>query len=158
VRAVGNSNGTAVFARGVTDSHAYQGGIDTNGEVYIGWNDAATRFHYLGATQTNLRPNQEDILLQFDVFDDELELFAWRTSDPMPTEPTVSVVDDQFEGPGLIFIMHHPNGMGSGAFRFVQATPTPIIPEPSSVALGSLGMITLACFMFRTRLNGVRSA
>jgi hypothetical protein len=109
----------------------------------------------LGNVFTDLRPNQEDVLVQFDVFGDELELFAWRTGDAMPTEPTVSVVDDQFEGPGVIFIMHHPIGISSGAIRFVQASPTPI-PEPSTAAIGSLGIVALAAFGFRTRLNRVR--
>lgn len=155
----GNSQGTALFARFVpgANQHTYQGGIESTGDVYIGWNDADTRFHSLANLLTDLRPNQEDVVLQFDLFGNSLKLFAWRPTEPMPTEPTLTVIDNQFPGPGTVGLLHHPTGLGAGAFRFVHASPTPI-PEPSTAALGSLGMIALAGFVFRIRLNRVRSA
>jgi hypothetical protein len=155
LRASGNSAGTALFARFVGDDHAYQGGIETNGSVYIGWNDAATRFHDLGNVITSLRPNQEDVVLQFDVFGNSLKLFAWRPNEPKPTVPTVSVIDNRFPDAGNIALLHHPMGTGSGAFRYVHVAETPI-PEPATAALGSLAFIALASFAFRTCLLRVR--
>jgi hypothetical protein len=153
----GNSQGTALFARFLpgANPHTYQGGIESTGEVYIGWNGEDTRYHDLAHVFTDLRPNQEDVLLQFDVFGNSLKLFAWRPGEPMPSEPTVMVTDNTILDPGTIGLLHHPTGMGAGAFRFVQASRTPI-PEPSTVVLGSLGIVALAAFGFRTRLNRAR--
>ena len=155
VRASGDSAGTALFARFVGGDHAYQGGIDTRGEVYIGWNDGAANFNYLGQVFTDLRPNHDDVVLQFDVFGESLKLFAWRPGEPKPVVPTVSVIDKRFPDAGNVALLHHPRGIGSGAFRFVQVAETPI-PEPATVALGSLGAVALASFAFRARLCRVR--
>jgi hypothetical protein len=144
----------------VGNSHTYQAGIDTDGEVYVGWNQYVpgntppTVFHYLGSKLTDLRPNQEDVALQFDVFGNSLTLFAWRPYEPKPTQPTVTVIDNQIPGQGTVAIMHHPNGTGFGSFRYVNVDNSPI-PEPQSFALGSLGFVALAGFAFRTRLNRI---
>jgi RNA polymerase sigma factor (sigma-70 family) len=153
VRASGESAGTALFARfSGENQHTYQGGIETSGNVYIGWNGADTQFHNLGTVSTDLRPNQEDVVLQFDVFGNSLELFAWRPGEAKPTVPTVMVIDNQFAGLGQIGLLHHPIGTGSGTFRYVSVANVPI-PEPATVALGSLGFVALASFAFRIRLS-----
>jgi RNA polymerase sigma factor (sigma-70 family) len=154
VRVDGGSVGTAVFARFVGGSHTYQGGVETNGRVYIGWNDGTTRFHYLGQIFSDLRPDEEDVVLQFDVFGELLKLFAWRPTEPKPTVPTVSVIDKQFPDAGNIALLHHPIGISSGAFRYVHVAATPI-PEPATAGLGSLGAIALASFVVRARLARV---
>jgi hypothetical protein len=159
LRANGDSFATSLFARvalvGGISQHTYQGGIGTNGEAYIGWNDASGEFHDLGVGFTNLRPNQEDVVLQFDVFGNSLKLFAWRPSQPKPTVPTVMVIDNQFPDAGNIGLLHHPIGTGSAAFRYVHVAETPI-PEPATVALGSLGFVALASFAFRIRMVRIR--
>lgn len=119
VRTDGPADGVALFAR--FDENAlvtYQGGIDSNGNVYIGWNNPT--YHSLNITSTPLRVANEDILLQFDVFGDSLRLYAWRPGEPRPQDATVQVSDQRFAAGG-IGLLNDPQGLTTATFAFVHA-------------------------------------
>lgn len=117
----------------------YQAGIGVDGGVYIGWNEGSGTFHELGITYTDLRPNQEDVFLRFDVVGNDLRMYAWGDGDPEPLEPTVHVSDGRLSGPGTVSVMNDPDGSNptSTRFRFIEVSP---IPEPSGLALCVVGV------------------
>jgi len=69
---------------------AYFAGMAESGSVYIRDPDDGS---WLTSASTNLRPLEEDVAMQFDVFDSTLSLWAWRPGEPMPSEPLLSAVD-----------------------------------------------------------------
>lgn len=129
IRVNGAAFGIGLFARFLEGSHTYQGGIDTSGDVYIGWNSADTRYHNLADVFTDLRPNQEEISLQFDVIGNVLRMYAWRSHESRPALPTVEVVDDQFPDAANMGILNHLSGLGFTSYRFIYAA-TASIPAP----------------------------
>lgn len=151
VRVDGTVDGIALFARFVGGVHTYQAGIESDGDVYIGWNDGDATYHNLAQVNSDLLVNQEDISLQFDVIGDSLKLFAWRSTDPMPVLPTVEVIDDLISGPGDIGLLYDPSSAGSGLFRFVESAA---VPEPSGIALAGVALISLLAARHRTRRRG----
>jgi hypothetical protein len=79
------------------------------------------------------RPAEEDVMLQFDVFDNVLAAWAWRPGEPRPSEPLVLAIDERFtEGTvGIDYWAQVPNGMlGNAVFRFVHVSDTHI-DDPS---------------------------
>jgi hypothetical protein len=126
LRVEGNSFGRSVFARFTEGVATYQAGIDTSGGAYIGWNDSDTNFHLLASTQTDLYPNQEDIMLQFDAFDSQLSLFLWRPGDAKPVESTVRTMSNVISQPGHVGLLNHLRTDGNTTFRFVRVADTSI--------------------------------
>lgn len=151
VRTTGLADGVALFARFQEGTFTYQGGIDTLGEVYIGWNDNTTKYHDLANTLTDLRPQDEDVILQFDVFDDQLSLYAWRPSEPKPIVPTVQVSDSLSSAAAKVGILFDPQTLGTASFRYIMASTQPI-PEPHGLSL-MLGGGLLAMQSIRRRFQ-----
>ena len=83
---------------------------------------------------------EQDVVLQFDAFDDKLSLWAWVVGDPMPDEPQVVVFDDTYaEGPAALVSAGFAGGpLDSTTFRFIHVANAHI-PEPSTFVLMSLG-------------------
>ena len=131
----------------------YQAGIG-GGELYIERTNAPFNNTSLAAANTNLNPSVEDVFLQFDLIGSQLNLFAWRVGEARPNTPTLSATDSTFPS-GVAGILIDSAGIPhSVAFRAIHIADTPI-PEPSSVALVSLGAIALASLAFRFRLTRV---
>jgi RNA polymerase sigma factor (sigma-70 family) len=124
-------------------------GIGTNGNLYIVSHGPNID---LAETQTNLRPLEEDVVLQLDLIGNSLRLFAWRLGEPMPAQPQVQATSNLHASGSIGIYYNPPTGNGTGTFRFVHIATAPI-PEPSSIALGSLGALALAGLAFRIRLN-----
>lgn len=119
VRTDGGVDGVAFLARlDLNAAVAYQGGIASDGTVYLGWNNPT--YHRLDAIPTALGVTSEDIMLQFDVFGDSLRLYAWRAGEPMPSAPTVQASDQRFITGG-IGILNDPQGATAATFGFVHA-------------------------------------
>ena len=98
---------------------------------------------------------QEDVMFQFDAIGNDLQFWAWRPGEAMPSEPQLSAVDDALtEGvPYIGWGIGTVDNPGPGIFRFVQLATTPI-PEPSSAAMVGLALAILSVF---ARRPGVRS-
>ena len=118
-----------VIARGNTQTGtSYGGGIRSNGDVYIerthpGSGSGVSTF--LANQASELRPAEEDVYLQFDLFGSELSLFAWRVGEDKPSEPSVHVSDGTHSNPG-IFGFIKCCGTESSTVQFLQVSNTPI--------------------------------
>ncbi len=77
----------------------------------------------------DLDVKNEDVMLQFDVFGDSLELWVWPVGAAMPAAPTATAVNDE-ELAGRMFVWASlGNSVGSessAAFRFIHVSTTPI--------------------------------
>jgi RNA polymerase sigma factor (sigma-70 family) len=122
-------------------------GIGTNGSLYIFSHGPNID---LAETQTNLRPLEEDVVLQLDLIGSSLRLFAWRSGEPMPAQPHVQATSNLHTSGSIGIYYNPPTGNGSATFRYVHIATTSI-PEPSSLALSSLGALGLAGLAFRFR-------
>jgi hypothetical protein len=76
----------------------------------------------LGSAVAPFNPVEQDVILQFDAFDDKLSLWAWLVGDPMPDEPQVVVFDDTYaEGPAALVSAGFAGGASdSTTFRFMH--------------------------------------
>jgi hypothetical protein len=131
VRKTGTRGELGLLARGsvLGSETAYQGGIHTDGRVYLGWNDPA--FHYLGEVATDLRVLGEDVFLQLDAFGNTLSFYAWRATEIKPEVPRLTAVDSRYTT-GLVGLLHFPQSQGdSSRIQFVQVADAPI---PASLA------------------------
>lgn len=115
-------------------------GIQTNGQVYLGYHTNGPNFAPLGEVLTDLRPIDEDVILQIDAAEDgTLEAFAWRAGDPMPAAPLIEA-DSPLPIEGSLAVYANPAGDGStGIFRYVSVAETHIVPEPGSRTLCAIG-------------------
>ena len=100
---------TIVARANTTTGTAYGGGIRSDGTVHIerthpGTGGGVTTF--LASKHTDLRPEEEDIFLQFDLVGEHLDVFAWRVGEAKPDTPSISVTDTT-----------HAN---AGAFGFIK--------------------------------------
>ncbi len=71
---------------------------------------------------TDFRPTFEDVVMQVDVIDDKIDIWAWRPSEEMPANPLATMDDMTFDSG---FVSVWVGGIGpdrdmSGTFRFVQ--------------------------------------
>jgi hypothetical protein len=79
--------------------------------------------------------------------------FVWRDGTPKPTVPQLSVatIPTYVANEGAVSMFNvqflTPEAKIPVEFRYFQA-----IPEPSSIALGSLGAVVLLSYTFRKRL------
>jgi hypothetical protein len=133
--------------------------VTSEGRLVVGaWDTPSNSAQEWNYPNSGLNPFQTDINLTFQVGADEARLWAWAEGGAQPIEPQIVVGDlpDYLRPSGEIGVW--TGGFANGpervpvAFRFVEA-----IPEPSTAVLGSLGIVALAAFGCRTRLNRVRA-
>jgi RNA polymerase sigma factor (sigma-70 family) len=131
--------------------------IRQDGRLVIGaaLNDQITE---LAAAPSQLNPTLYDVNLQFDVIGRTATLTAWRDGTPMPGAPQLTAaLPNHVADQGAVGVFNaqslQQNPKFAVAFRHFQ-----LVPEPSSVTLGSLSGIALASFAFRSRLVRVDSA
>ena len=76
-------------------------------------------------TPTDLRPLEENVVLQLDTFGDNAKIWAWRAGEPRPAEPLVeyTAADNPTSTPGGIMF---GTLMADALFRWVHISPTPI--------------------------------
>jgi RNA polymerase sigma factor (sigma-70 family) len=147
----------AVFVRGNLNNlnaiaHTLE--VEADGTLWFG----IVGSFQLQSIESDLRPTQEDVILQLDAIGDTITGWAWRAGQPKPATPAFSRVNNQLSS-GLTGVYYAPaltprNPLGTAIFRYVQVATTSI-PEPTSVALGSFGFFALAGFAIRTRLNRI---
>jgi RNA polymerase sigma factor (sigma-70 family) len=154
--------GTGTFSTGLNARNTYdlQNGligswttaqIRDDGRLIIGaaLNDQITE---LAVVPSDLNPTLYDVNLKFDLMGRTARLTAWREGMPMPGSPQVTAtLPNYVADQGAVGIFNaqslEQDPKFPVAFRYFQA-----VPEPSSVALGSLSGIVLASLAFRTRL------
>jgi len=146
--------GIGLLARGsVARGSYYTAGIEQHsGLLSIGFTGAGG-FQNLADAATDLRPYDEDVVLQFDVVDNVLSLYAWRPNESQPTTPQVQVVSDLIPD-GIAGLGYDPpSGNGTGIIRYIQIADTPIVPEPSGGALCAIGgtLLSLGLLFQRRR-------
>jgi RNA polymerase sigma factor (sigma-70 family) len=142
------TEGTGFVVRGnFANLSGYDCGIDTGGQLYI---LSHGPFQELAFAQTDLRPLEEDVVLQADFLGNSIKLFAWRPGEPMPSQPQVQTTSNLHTSGSIGIYYNPPPANGSATFRYVHIATTSI-PEPSSIALGSLGALALGGLAFRIR-------
>jgi hypothetical protein len=108
----------------------------------------------LGSAVVPFNPVQQDVVLQFDAFGDQLSLWAWPVGGPLPVQPQVVAFDNNYaEGPvGLISSSAAALPSDSTTYRYIRVDNTHIpIPEPSTFVLITLAGCGLLCARRRKR-------
>jgi hypothetical protein len=157
VRLEGGGNDLAgVFARADDSGVSHTLEIEADGDVFLGIAVAGAGMGTFTQVATNLRPTQEDVILRLDAIGNTMRAWAWRAGEAMPQEPLLTATDTANQVPtGLPGIFYGTSippqpTLGTAVFRSVLVADMPI-PEPSSLALGSLGAVALASLAFRLR-------
>jgi hypothetical protein len=141
-----NSTFAYVFARSPTAA-SYVGGIQQDGLLAILEVFDNGDLEILTQLDTPLNPVASDVLLQFATVGNRISLTAWHDGNPMPAQPQLVVFDDTLTFGEVGIGIGNGGGLSQVAFRQVAS-----VPEPSTIALGSLSLVALAAFGIRTRL------
>ena len=132
------SGGIGILVNGDADAlTAYQGGYNPVGNrLYVGWNGSSYQGFRTESADFDLVAGEE-LILQFDVFDNKLDLWAWRPGESMPAEPQISYVDESVNlAPGVPGVLFDAKGTSSSAtFRYLRVDDEPI-PAPIQLASG----------------------
>jgi hypothetical protein len=124
------SSGIGLLANGDRSAlTAYQGGYNPDGDrLYIGWNNPPFYQGFAVKEADFDLEGCEELILQFDVFDNTLELWAWQPGESMPNEPQIRFVDESVNlEPGLPGVLFDANESGSSVtYRYVIVGNTPI--------------------------------
>jgi hypothetical protein len=101
----------------------------------------------LASAGTELRPIDEDVMMQFDVFGTSLNMWAWRPEEQMPSAPLIIATDNRLARgeAGVHYYSFQPSSMlGSAIFRFVHVADMHIpIPEPSTLGISVFSLLGL---------------
>jgi hypothetical protein len=129
--------GASIAVRRSSPTFGYAGGIRADGTLEIA-RVGGTAVN-LGTSVAPFNPVTQDVLLQFDAFDNKLSLWAWPVGQSMPNQPQIVVFDNTYiEGQaGLVSAAFTAGISDSSTYRFLQVADTHI-PEPSTFALMSL--------------------
>jgi RNA polymerase sigma factor (sigma-70 family) len=157
VRLEGGGNDYAgVFARADNNGVSHTLEIEADGDVFLGIAVSGVGMGTFTQVATDLRPTQEDVILRLDAIGNTMRAWVWRAGEAMPQEPLLTATDTANQVPtgvpGVFYgasIPPEPT-LGTAIFRSVLVADMPI-PEPSSLALGSLGAVALAILAFRSR-------
>ena len=126
---------------------AYQAGLNEEGGVYLRRTDLDCCF---AEANTTLRPLEEDVILQLDVFGNSLRMWAWRPGEPMPVAPLITATDNGFSQGEVgidYWTLGSSSALGSAHFRYVHVADSHI-PEPSA-AIALLLSGTFMAVIFR---------
>ena len=134
VRLEGTSDeSVAVFLRGaesggVGKSHAIE--IAADGGLWVG---VANEFVPMNS---DLRPTEEEIILQIDAIGDTISYWAWRASEGMPTEPVREYTNNELSLgiPGVYYAISSPPQVNPGiaVYRYVHVADSPIPERPTT--------------------------
>ena len=139
--------GIAVRNQDARDAQQYFGGIgylSGDSTLFLGRVDGRGALTVLGNTTLPFDIRQQDGVLQLDVIDDELSVWAWKAGEKMPDEPQLTAFDSTYES-GFVRIIGgvDHNRVNTTTFRSVHVA-TAHIPEPDSASLLFLGFASLA--------------
>ena len=84
----GTQDLVSASVRNMPQAFGYWARVSAAGELAVGC--CGERFMEV---QTDLRPETEDVILQFDAFGSQLSFWAWRLGDEMPDTPQITVTD-----------------------------------------------------------------
>lgn len=126
---------------------SYFGGIIQDGTVFID-RDGTGPTTSLVETETDLRPVEEDVMIQLDVFGSTLEMWAWRAGEQIPSEPLLTLTDSVYSDGGEVGFYYAAldsslQDLGRGTFRHIRVSDTHI-PEPASLMLTGLACAAFA--------------
>jgi len=153
---------TGYFA-GIAFIPEFGGSIVIAGRSAVSGEQGQTFFQTTNGAQVALLPydvRQTDTVLQLDVIEDKISVWAWREGQEMPADPQFAVTDSNFKEPGFVGAILNNGSSAQGTamsqsiFRYVHVADMPIheiVPEPSTAALGSFALTGLAIFTWRRR-------
>jgi hypothetical protein len=151
VRFEGESNpdeGSGIFVHGDLVSYqAHSFEIASDGGLWFG--TTGSPFQRI---DSNLRPRQEEVILQLDAIGNAINAWAWRAGDPMPATPAFSRTTSQLpSGIAGVYksasLSSQGTSNGTAIFRYVHVSNTSI-PEPMSLWIASLALVGM--WMIRT--------
>ncbi len=125
----GDNAGVSVHS---LDGPSYIAGVSRGGVTYVG--EEGGDFFYLA---TDLRPRDEDIILQLDVVGNDISMKAWRLGDPEPDAPLLAFADATLttRTVGLWFQARNDHGDASAVFREFGVSGLPITSVPHDLIL-----------------------
>jgi hypothetical protein len=127
----------ALFARG--GGISYQGGFNADTKrLVLGWNNPG--FTQFESVDFDYDLTADDLVLQLDVIDNKLSLWAWNPNGDLPVAPQLTFTDDArltlSGAPGVLLDPISPGTPSSALFRYIQVADSPIpVPEPSTCRL-----------------------
>jgi hypothetical protein len=136
-RAEGQSDQSfGVFARGdLVNNIAHSIEVGVDGSLWMGIAGVVQRIG-----ESDLRPTEEDVILQLDAIGNRITGWAWRVGDPMPSAPVFTRITNALPSgsPGAISSpAETPQGTsGTAVFRYVLVADMSI-PEPSGISLAA---------------------
>jgi hypothetical protein len=158
------TNEPSIVGIGVLDTHFTDGavGMSVNASLVFDGsrryllmnNEVNQNFTQLGQVDTPINHFAGDVNLRVAIAGNQASFSVWPEGQPEPLVPQMQrTILNAFDNvQGRVVILAGNSGTESPvAFRFINA-----VPEPSSVALGSLGIVALAAFGVRTRLGRFR--
>jgi hypothetical protein len=108
--------------------------------------------------EVSFDPRQEDIAMQFDWFNDIIQLWVWPADETMPVKPLLEANATRLaSGTVQLFVggedrrEPNPQDVGTGRFRYVHVADSHIIPEPTTLLLAIVGMAGTCCYRHRHR-------
>lgn len=165
---IARQDGAVAYTAGITGNRF---GVHDHSLVLTFGGLSTPNLEVLASAPTNLDPSKTDVLLQFDVVDDALSLFAWADGTPRPAQPQLAVHDGRIRGGSIGTFFDNDSGSAKAVFREFLAMPGqstttelslrvhtpfsssqsgPAIPEPNSSAAALIG-IALALLRRATR-------
>ena len=94
----------------------------SNGEARTAQSDAANRERVV---KTDIRPLDEDVVLQLDAFGEDIKFWVWRSGEPRPAEPIIQYTAEDrptIDPGGVMFGTVYADAL----FRHVHISDTPI--------------------------------
>jgi RNA polymerase sigma factor (sigma-70 family) len=147
----GAGGGPYLIARGSRSSGiAYTARVNEDGLAAI---ERTSPVQTFASVRTDLRPLEEDVVMQLDVFGSSLSFWAWRAGEPRPKEPLLTATNSVITQAGEVGVAYYsivPNHpvLGSAAYRFVHVADTSI-PEPSTATLSSVFFAGVIAWQWR---------
>jgi hypothetical protein len=109
-------------------------GVNELGAAYITRSDVSCCFV---RTDTALRPLEQDVIMQLDVFGPTLKMWAWPAGQPMPSAPLLTATDNRIVSGEVgidYFSLEQSPMLGNAIFRYVHVASSHI-PEPSTLLM-----------------------
>lgn len=125
-----NGDFASVWARAVGDFGSYWAGVRENGFLGIGRENVDGTRTNLATRSTSLDPVTGDVALRFDVFGNQLSLFAWQAGNPMPLAPQLTATDNVWTVGGDMGLTLTTNLFGGSNTASVAFRHFAVIPEP----------------------------
>ena len=124
-----------VFSVGARGNVATQGNYYARVGRWVGWPTGAVGLGGLDVPEivipTDLQPYEEDVVLQLDVFGNQLSVWAWRPGEDMPDAPLITAIDNRrSSGIASVAVWNNPwiEEPVEGIYRYVHVADVHIHP------------------------------